>query len=91
MNIDDIPGFEKTPDEIKDSIDAKKICKIADLTFGVITCVEDIEVIKELLDHRRESLEILISVHDGCTVMDRTDIELLVKKITGKTWEELQR
>jgi len=93
MNINKIPGFKETPEEIKHCDHAFVVLRIAGLTGSIASCMEDIEQLKKLLDDRRELLESFINVlglfHTGCNVPEVEEGIVLVEKITGKTWDEL--
>ena len=94
IDIDKIPGFEKTP-EIKENKDCYKIEKIMGINIFVDDdYFETIRKIKKLHDDRRKLLKLLyVIVKDG----EERDIDIplkslakkLLKKVTGKTWEEL--
>ena len=100
MKLDDIPGFIKTP-EIKTVKDCIKILDIAEIKQSPMASsyFENTKAIKKLLDDRRLLFELVLSylssrhgINNSCMIPRhklRESAEKAIKKITGKSWEEL--
>ena len=97
MNIEKIPGYEKTPDEIKIVKDALEIHKIAGIKTRAMddNLFENAAVIKKLLDDRRLLLYHLLFHHicidaiNPYTDKQLKEVDRLFKKVTGRTFHEV--
>jgi len=62
MKLDDIPGFEKTPDSFKNNAGCFEIAQI--LGLNSLRDLEDVtdlaKMLKKLLDDRREIIELIL-------------------------------
>lgn len=97
MNIENIPGFEETP-EIKLTKDVQIICKMANIKLTATN--EDFfsngEAIKKLLDDRRELIKLCLTMYPllfyGYTnppTIDETNVCKVLEEATGKKIDEL--
>lgn len=92
MKIEDIPGFEKTP-EIRTVDDARKVQDIAGLTWSEVYCKCDVVQIKKLLDDRLISIKVIFAIRHALRKTRYLEIlaycDNVLYEVTGRTWEEL--
>jgi hypothetical protein len=93
ININEIPGFEETPDKIESLNDLEKIFKLADMDCRSNEFYHIGKGIKKLLDDRRvlaEKLFVICYNMEKCKGHKLESAITLLEKILGLTWEELQ-
>jgi len=98
MNIENIPGFEQTPD-LETIADVSKVCKIANIIMPRWLdndFFENGEAIKKLLDDRRELTKlclamyrILFYAYTNPPALFETDVWKVLEGATGKKIDEL--
>ena len=99
MNIENIPGFEKTPENTNTIENCKKIWIMAGITIQGGMIIVDTDKIKKLLDDRRKLATALKSILKELYAEDKKYINEWInylksmknklEKITRRTWEEL--
>jgi len=102
INIDKIPGFQKTPDEITSAYDTCIIFNIIDTIASengfnnIDPLTRRVRIYKKLLDNQRGLLKMVLRIYDllfnkpiSKEIISETEIFILIEQVTGKSWEEL--
>ena len=94
MKIENIPGFEKTPDKVEYISDAMKVYSIAGMTPDINDHLfENAKKLKEILDFRRRHFKNYIRI---CKELPKNyspdeikEISVYLTLYTGHGWKEL--
>jgi len=97
MKIENIPGFEKTPDKVEYIADAMKVYSIAGMTPDINDdhLFENAKKLKKILDGRRTFFHGFVALQEGLAssfgIQDeyKKKVNRILFKYTGKTYKEL--